>query len=111
MKIQTKDLQFAGNFAVDSGQVMIGDPCYLDKWNNNTNDEWALEGKEGQYSYQGASATTLANNFGELGIGTAVVSSTGYGDGLYSVYANVNEDGRVSYLIIDFDNNFDEEQE
>ena len=25
-------LTYAGTFAVDSGQAMVGDPCYLDKW-------------------------------------------------------------------------------
>ena len=61
------------------------------------------ERKVGQYSYQGASATTLANNFGELGISTAVVFSTGYGDGLYPVYVQMNEDGRVTKVVIDFE--------
>ena len=23
-----------GQFAVDSGQAMVGDPCYLDEWKN-----------------------------------------------------------------------------
>ena len=46
-----EDLEFAGLFAVDSGQAMVGDPCYLDDWDNNTNDEWNLEGKVGEYSY------------------------------------------------------------
>jgi hypothetical protein len=32
----------------------------------------------------------------------AVAFSTGYGDGLYPVYANINEDGRVGLIVIDF---------
>jgi hypothetical protein len=91
---------------------MVGDPCYLDNWDTNKNDEWSLEGKQGQYSYQGASATTLSeNSAGELGIGTAVVFSTGYGDGYYPVYAHYNEDGRISMVIIDFENNIGEDGE
>jgi hypothetical protein len=109
MKVEINDLEFVGSFSVDSGQVMIGDPCYLDSWNNNTNDEWNLDNKVGEYSYQGASATTLSNNFGTLGTATAVVSSTGYGDGMYSVYAKTNEDNRVAYLVIDFEGEFDDE--
>ncbi|MCF8135169.1 MAG: DUF4241 domain-containing protein [Synechococcus lacustris] len=102
MKIQIDNLIEAGRFAVDSGQAMVGDPCYLDAWQTNENDDWDLEGKIGQYSYQGASATTLANNFGELG-NSAVVFSTGYGDGYYPVYVQMNEDGRVSKVVIDFE--------
>ena len=105
---QLDGLILAGTFSVDSGQAMVGDPCYLDAWNNNTNDEWNLEGKVGEYSYQGASATTLENSYGELGIATAVVFNTGYGDGLYPVYVQLNDDGRVSKVVIDFEGDIDD---
>jgi hypothetical protein len=107
-KTQIEGLVLAGYFSVDSGQAMVGDPCYLDTWNNNTNDEWNLEGKVGEYSYQGASATTLANNYGEIGIGTAVVFNTGYGDGYYPVYVQMNDDERVSKVVIDFEGEIDD---
>jgi hypothetical protein len=103
IKTQIDRLVLAGHFAVDSGQAMVGDPCYLDDWDTNKNDEWNLEGKVGEYSYQGASATTLTNNYGQLGFATAVVFSTGYGDGVYPVYVQLNEDGRVSKVVIDFE--------
>jgi hypothetical protein len=108
-KITLTELTYAGSFAVDSGQAMVGDPCYLDGWDTNKNDEWELEGKVGQYSYQGASATTLANNYGGLG-NSAVVFSTGYGDGLYPVYVQMNDDGRVSKVVIDFDGDIEGEE-
>jgi hypothetical protein len=97
------DLIYAGSFGVDSGQAMVGDPCYLDNWDTNKNDEWNIDNKVGQYSYQGASATTLANNYGEIGNSSAVVFSTGYGDGIYPVYVKMNSDGRVSMVVIDFE--------
>lgn len=100
--MNTKEMTLIGHFSVDSGQAMVGDPCYLDEWDTNRNEEWNIEGKEGQYSYHGASATTIANNYGELGMATAVVFSTGYGDGLYPVYAEMNDDGRVARILIDF---------
>ena len=100
--METKEMTLIGHFSVDSGQAMVGDPCYLDEWDTNRNEEWNIEGKEGQYSYHGASATTIANNYGELGMATAVVFSTGYGDGLYPVYAEINEDGRVARVVIEF---------
>jgi hypothetical protein len=29
--MNTKAMTFIGSFAVDSGQAMVGDPCYLDE--------------------------------------------------------------------------------
>jgi len=104
-------LTYAGSFGVDSGQAMVGDPCYLDNWETNNNESWELDGKVGQYSYHGASATTIASNYGELGMSSAVVFSTGYGDGVYPVYVKLNDDGRVAMVIIDFDGELDGEQE
>jgi len=104
------NLTYAGSFAVDSGQAMVGDPCYLDNW-----EPWAdgtpfdHEAKKGEYGYLGASGRTLADNFGQLGAADAVVFSTGYGDGLYPVYVQLNSDGRVSKVVIDFEGDLDEQ--
>ena len=102
MKTQVRDLVLVGSFAVDSGQAMVGDPCYLDGWQTNKGEEWNLEGKAGDYSYHGASAMTLAADAGVLGDGSAVVFNTGYGDGYYPVYVQYNEDGRIVKVVIDF---------
>jgi hypothetical protein len=102
-KIEIDGLEYIGSFAVDSGQAMVGDPCYLDQWKTDEGLEWNLEGKVGQYSYQGASATTLENTGTmELGGGLAVAFSTGYGDGSYPVWAKFNDEGRVTQIVIDF---------
>ncbi len=98
-------LEFAGFFSVDSGQAMVGDPCYLSEYDLNTGESWDLDGKEGQYSYQGISATTCTSNYGEVGNSKAVAFSTGYGDGFYPVYVKLNDDNRVSMVIIDFEEN------
>lgn len=103
MKITLDDLVEAGRFGVDSGQAMVGDPCYLDQWNTNDGEAFELDGKQGDYSYHGACATTVSNSYGELGAGSAVVFNTGYGDGLYPVYVQMNQDGRVSKVVIDFE--------
>jgi hypothetical protein len=103
MKVELNNLIEAGRFGVDSGQAMVGDPCYLDQWKTNEGEEWDLDGKIGQYSYQGASATTIEKSYGELGVGSAVVFNTGYGDGYYPVFVQLNEDGRVSKVVIDFE--------
>jgi hypothetical protein len=81
---------------------MVGDPCYLDEWKTNRDEEWDLAGKIGQYSYQGASATTIDSSAGVLGNGRSVVFNTGYGDGVYPVYAEFNDDGRVARIVIEF---------
>ena len=111
MNTTLTNLTYAGSFAVDSGQAMVGDPCYLNEYDPNTNEEWNLEGKEGQYSYQGVSAVTLNKDFGEVGGNSAVAFSTGYGDGLYPVYVQLNSDGRVSKVVIDFEGDLDPEDE
>jgi hypothetical protein len=102
-KVTINRLGYVGSIGIDSGQAMVGDPCYLDEWQTNKGEEWNLEGKEGEYSYQGASATTLVGNMGVLGNGQAVVFSTGYGDGLYPVYVSLDENNRVSKVVIDFE--------
>lgn len=102
-------LLYAGSFGVDSGQAMVGDPCYLKDWDNNDNDSWDPQSRYGDYSYQGACGVTLKDNYGELGVANAVVFSTGYGDGVYPVYVKLNNDGRVSMVIIDFEGEYDED--
>jgi hypothetical protein len=102
-------LTYAGSFAVDSGQAMVGDPCYLDGW-----EPWANgtpfdhEENAGKYSYLGACGVTLKEGYGELGSASAVAFSTGYGDGLYPVYVQLNDDGRVSKVVIDFEGDINE---
>jgi hypothetical protein len=40
----------------------------------------------------------------------AVAFSTGYGDGLYPVYADITEDGRVGMVVIDFTGEYEVEE-
>jgi hypothetical protein len=109
--IDTDDLIYAGEIGIDSGQAMVGDPCYLDEWDTNKNDKWPddLSKKVGEYSYHGASATTAGRGYGELGHAHSVVFSTGNGDGVYPVYVYVNNDKQVSAVIIDFLGEFGDE--
>jgi hypothetical protein len=98
--MKTNNLILVGHFSVDSGQAMIGDPCYLDNWQPWDSDKNSFDEhmqKAGEY-----------DNYGELGNSSAVVFSTGYGDGLYPVYAEINEDGRVAKIVVDFIGDEDE---
>jgi hypothetical protein len=106
MKTSISGLTYIGSFTVDSGQAIVGDPCYLDEWKTWDSDKQNFEDHakhKGEYGYLGASNATLVEGYGSLGLGSAVAFSTGYGDGIYPVYAEL--DGtRVLKIIIDFDN-------
>jgi hypothetical protein len=109
--IQANNLTLIGEFAVDSGQAIVGDPCYLEDWKPWDSDKEKFEdhvNKVGEYSYLGACNATLGKGFGQLG-NQAVAFSTGYGDGLYPVYADITEDGRVGMIVIDFTGEYDVE--
>lgn len=110
--LDTSDLILAGAVTVDSGQILLGDPCYLDTWESKYENFDDYKTKAGEYSYLGAANATLSENgFGEIGEGSAVVVSSGYGDGYYPVYVKRNEEGRIVMAVIDFDNNIDIDDE
>jgi hypothetical protein len=103
--MNTKAMTFIGSFAVDSGQAMVGDPCYLDEWepwNRKAEEFDKYVEKAGEYGYLGACGAISNEGYGVLGNASAVVFSTGYGDGYYPVYAEFNEDGRIAKVVIEF---------
>jgi hypothetical protein len=103
-----------GRFAVDSGQAMIGDPCYLDNWkpwNSEVDNFEDHINKVGEYGYLGACNATITNNYGELNQGSSVVFNTGWGDGVYPVYANIDDEGTIHSITVNFVNDQDEEQD
>jgi hypothetical protein len=94
-----------GGFAVDSGQAMIGDPCYLEDWKpwNSEVDNFEDHPQHaGEYGYLGACNATLEKGYGDLGNGFGVVFNTGYGDGYYPVYAEIDENNRVVSITVNF---------
>ena len=94
-----------GYIAVDSGQAIIGDPCYLDKWKPWNEETEKFEDHplhKGEYGYLGACNATLENKYGQLGFGDAVVFNTGMGDGYYAVYAQIDENGIIEEVTIKF---------
>jgi hypothetical protein len=106
-------LTLIGKFGVDSGQAMVGDPCYLDdwkKWDREKENFDEYPNHAGEYSYLGACHATLSRGHGVLGGMSAVAFNTGYGDGLYPVFAKI-EDGRVMKIVIDFEGDIDDEGE
>lgn len=110
-----------GGVAVDSGQLMVTDPCYVDQqWQHllandgGGGDETSSEEPSHRvladqangddralppYSYEGACETTLSNGYGELAFemghaGAGVVFATAWGDGMYPIYGELH-DGRI----------------
>lgn len=92
-----------GEIGVDAGLCWIGDPCYIlhaDPAPKAIGKDWDafcdLLHEGAQYPI----CKQLNYDLGHAGLG--VVVSTGYGDGLYPVYAEFNEDGRVAKVWVEF---------
>jgi hypothetical protein len=95
------DWILAGVVGVDSGQLMITDPCYLEsEWDPIVTLDFGSKAA-GVYSYDGACHATLSEEkFGQLNYrlghaGAGVAFSSGYGDGCYEVYVR-KEEGRIA---------------
>lgn len=102
MKNKTK---YAGRCGVDSGQIMVIDPCYVFQDDFKHSSSPPTGG-----NYDAICRVSLADLFGEFPLpangytgNMGVVTSSGYGDGNYPVFVDVNEDGRVVELRIAFD--------
>lgn len=103
--------QLAGHIGVDSGQVMLIDPCYIKKdFESEYGDKPAL-------NYAGACEASLSKNgCGNFGGSKhsntlAFCSGTTHGDGVYPVYVKRNRNGRVTAMMIDFDPPDDEDED
>jgi len=99
-----------GSVGVDSGQLLITDPCYLEEWGSNEYEETRVKemknGSDFSYDYSGCCARTLSEQVGgNIGRGTlGVALATAWGDGKYDIVATVDKDGSILKIEIDFDN-------
>lgn len=100
-----------GYCAVDSGQLIAVDPCYLKDWKDGEFASINAEGEREEDShYARACKQTLSKEgggevlvSGSAGVGVAF--STGWGDGNYPVYAhygNGDNVGRIMKVTIEF---------
>jgi len=118
MTIKNHELEgweLIGHIGVDSGQMMLTDPCYADRFGGDfiPGDD---DSPTGVYDYNGACTATLADaKAGILGNGTGAVCSTGFGDGSYGVYVRKSDEGawgtRVSGMMIVFIGEDEDEDE
>lgn len=93
---KTKQLKI-GDVGVDAGMLYIGDPCYI-KEPIGTDDTWTKWLRALYHSSQDGSNAA----FWQIDDITAVVTSTGWGDGIYPVYAEIR-DGRVMSVTVKFE--------
>jgi hypothetical protein len=75
-----KGYEFVGMVAVDSGQVMIIDPCYVISERFNNHDYKTV-----------CETTNPCGEFFAAGMATAVASDSGCGDGRYPVFARKHD--------------------
>jgi len=105
--------ELVGQIGVDSGQMMLIDPCYLDKWDDD--EAYPEEPNENPLSYSNACQGTFRDNEGFrssiLGRGLAAVTSSGFGDGLYDVYVTWGDFGDWGTRAIKMEIIFLEEEE
>ena len=96
--IKPNTFQLEGHISVDSGQVMLIDPCYIKS--NFATESGATAG----LNYAGACGVTLSKDrCGEFG-GLAFATSTYYGDGEYPVFVKRDESGGITEIKIKFKN-------
>jgi hypothetical protein len=97
--------ELIGYVGVDSGQMLLCDPCYIDsmwKKDDTPADFRDLSAFQGRFSYLGAAQATLSDKkAGILDMSVGAVCSTGWGDGLYPVYVSY-EGSRISEMRIAF---------
>jgi len=89
-----------GECGVDSGQLMIVDPCYVKDFRNDSyTGKKDRDGMAGEFSYSGICGLTIGKEMGgqiknKIGAEIAVAFSSGWGDGVYPVYARIKDFGK-----------------
>lgn len=121
MRIKPQDTHtqhgvLVGHCGVDSGQIMLSDPCYVKDFRDEMSEGGEFVGDLPEpypYTYNGACSATLQGDLGggQLGRSMGVVVSSGYGDGVYPVYVKHTSDGRIASATIVFVSNDEDEDE
>ena len=91
-----------GRCMVDSGQLLIVDPCYLKDFKN---DQYSDDPKhKGKFSYAGCAQASLSKKgAATLGGGLGVAFGTMWGDGMYDILGFPNQDGKIEAIVIPLD--------
>ena len=91
-----------GEIGVDSGQLMICDPCFIDsEWiKQDVNFSKESSQKEtGEFSYDGSCKGIMNKQYSQMNFkkgqsGAGVSFSSGFGDGRYEVIATFKDYGK-----------------
>tara|TARA_R100001460_G_scaffold59860_1_gene99882 strand:- start:371 stop:697 length:327 start_codon:yes stop_codon:yes gene_type:complete len=101
-----------GSTGVDSGQLLITDPCYIQYKKTFKDDSLNIQDNEltcGGENYDipkvlGRTLPPIESSNSELMYsrhrGMGVIVPTLHGDGRYDIQANYNKDGRISSITI-----------
>lgn len=94
--------EYVGVVGVDSGQLMVCDPCYIEsEWQPQVHLDFG-DAHKGEFSYDGAcNATMSEKRYGQLNYrmghaGAGVAFSSGWGDGSYEVRIRRTPEGRIA---------------
>ncbi len=93
-----------GTINVDSGQMMLVDPCYV------MGDSRYPEDKGADYSDLLA-AYGNDHNVNTIEFSNGIVSSTGYGDGSYDVFIKTSDEGAFGKCVAELKIVFIEDEE
>lgn len=101
--MRTKVTQI-GTVGVDAGMLYLGDPCYVidAELGKKPWDEFLRELYASRPEGNGASYWIATGKTGWRSFPAGVVVTTGYGDGEYPVFAEINEEGRVMSVTVNF---------
>jgi hypothetical protein len=109
MKSNFKTRKQIGEIGVDAGLCWIGDPCYIlhsEPTPKALGKDWEEFCSNLHDDDQYPTSKQFNYDLGHAGLG--VVVSTGYGDGVYPVYAEFSDDGRIANVCVEFIDQDDE---
>lgn len=96
-----------GTVGIDAGLLMLGDPCYVInkelgrmEWDQFLDKMYAnspIGGNDLHWTVRAPFPNPAAGDFR-----AGIVTTTGYGDGEYPVFAEITEDGRVASVTVQF---------
>ena len=86
-----------GRVPVDSGQLILVDPCYLKDWEDGPFD---LNLKPDNHYAECCLASLSVKGGGQVFNDLGVCFSSGWGDGSYPVYG-IRKDGRIVKVVIE----------